>query len=241
MNCAVFSGCINRCKYPQNINAAMFLLRRMGFSLKLARNEICCGMPAYLSGDKKSADRFIYQLYDMLSSHGLPDLLVTLCPCCRKMFREFERFVTVKAIMEILVENAELISKMGMDIGQMSVVIHLDPSLDVAGIDDSRIHKLFENSDVNILKVIHGISGATGNLPILYPPVSEIFLQDILKYAKNADLLLTTDPHTQYYLNEYIMDRKIDIRIHDLTFFLASCMDRFRRSYMRIQREEHER
>ncbi|MBW2611202.1 MAG: FeS-binding protein [Deltaproteobacteria bacterium] len=84
---AYFVGCTASYLYPQVAKAAVAFLEASGISVWFPPQQ-CCGMPAYLEGDKKRALKFaqagLEQLCDALDD-GFD--IVTSCPTCGFMFR----------------------------------------------------------------------------------------------------------------------------------------------------------
>ena len=51
-----FSGCNNRFRYPKTAQAAIETLIQGGIRLTLAPDELCCGSPAFWSGNRSLAE-----------------------------------------------------------------------------------------------------------------------------------------------------------------------------------------
>ncbi len=82
----LFVGCVFDHVFPQVGRAAYETLRLSGKGIAVFRNAACCGLPALVSGDRRSALRCIEENVRRLSEAS-PERIVFPCGSCLLMFR----------------------------------------------------------------------------------------------------------------------------------------------------------
>jgi len=75
--------------HPETSRAALEVLRRAGFTVRVPRNHLCCGRPLYDFGMIDRAKSYLWQIMEILGEQieaGLP--IVVLEPSCASVFRD---------------------------------------------------------------------------------------------------------------------------------------------------------
>ena len=83
----IFSGCSINYLFPPIGEAALHLLRRKDFSVIVPKEQTCCGLPAYGSGDIETARLLARRNLEVFSRRGIDSLLVP-CDSCFYFLKE---------------------------------------------------------------------------------------------------------------------------------------------------------
>jgi glycolate oxidase iron-sulfur subunit len=78
---AFFAGCGVNYLMPKVGTASLDCMERSGAELLVPRGQVCCGMPAYYSGDTKTARKLALQNIEVFEKHDF-DLIATSCATC---------------------------------------------------------------------------------------------------------------------------------------------------------------
>lgn len=76
-----FVGCGANYLFPNAAEALMRILRRMGVYPVVPRNQVCCGLPAYASGDTETAQKLAQKNIEAFEALEL-DAILTVCASC---------------------------------------------------------------------------------------------------------------------------------------------------------------
>ncbi|MBC7355539.1 MAG: hypothetical protein JG774_688 [Desulfomicrobiaceae bacterium] len=77
---ALFSGCVQDFVYPEQLEAALQVLGRLGVAVDFPMEQSCCGLPLSTMGEKAAAQDVARQ--NMAALAGDYDAIVTLCASC---------------------------------------------------------------------------------------------------------------------------------------------------------------
>jgi glycolate oxidase iron-sulfur subunit len=77
----LFVGCGANYLFPDTPRALVRILRRMGVTPVIPRDQICCGLPAYVSGDTETARKLAQKNIEAFKSLEL-DAVLTVCASC---------------------------------------------------------------------------------------------------------------------------------------------------------------
>jgi iron-sulfur cluster protein len=77
---ALFSGCVQDFVYPEQLEAALKVLARLGVEVDFPMEQSCCGLPLTTMGEKATAQDVARQ--NMAALAGQYDAIVTLCASC---------------------------------------------------------------------------------------------------------------------------------------------------------------
>lgn len=104
----LFSGCSINYLFPSIGEATVRLLHRAGFSVVLPKDQTCCGLPAFGSGDLETARSLARRNMEALA-HSDTDQIMVPCGSCFYFLKEgysklFPEDETVKAFTQKIVE-----------------------------------------------------------------------------------------------------------------------------------------
>ena len=78
---ALFLGCGADYLFPQSAWALVRVLQRLGVRIVLPKDQGCCGLPAYVAGDMKSARTLAIKNLEAFKTVA-PEVVLTLCASC---------------------------------------------------------------------------------------------------------------------------------------------------------------
>ncbi|MBI5827268.1 MAG: (Fe-S)-binding protein [Deltaproteobacteria bacterium] len=88
---AFYAGCGVNYLMPNVGSASIDVLKRAGATVIVPQGQVCCGMPAYSTGDLGSAREMALKNLEVFEAHSL-DYIVTSCATCgyglKKLFRD---------------------------------------------------------------------------------------------------------------------------------------------------------
>ena len=76
-----FVGCGTNYLFPHIATALVHILRHVGATLIVPEDQVCCGLPAYVSGDTKTARDLAQKNIEVFESLEL-DAILTVCASC---------------------------------------------------------------------------------------------------------------------------------------------------------------
>lgn len=84
---AIFTGCLINYVYPEIYEATIKLLDKAGISYSTPKDQLCCGTPLLLYGDRKNAERIARHNIKVFNREKA-DAIITMCASCGRMLRE---------------------------------------------------------------------------------------------------------------------------------------------------------
>jgi glycolate oxidase iron-sulfur subunit len=81
MRAGYFIGCATNLMFPQIAEATVQVLTRNGVEVVIPKNQVCCGIPVYSSGDYDNARTLAEKNLEVFRSSGI-DCIVTDCSSC---------------------------------------------------------------------------------------------------------------------------------------------------------------
>ncbi len=78
---ALFAGCLQDFVYPEHLTAACDLLARLEVAVSFPMDQSCCGLPALMMGETRSARQVARMNLEAMAATGA-DHVVTLCASC---------------------------------------------------------------------------------------------------------------------------------------------------------------
>jgi glycolate oxidase iron-sulfur subunit len=81
---SIFIGCAANYISPEIIEALTSILDRLKIPYVIPQGQVCCGMPALLSGDAKTAEKLTRINQEIFNT----DTIITVCPTCNRMLKE---------------------------------------------------------------------------------------------------------------------------------------------------------
>ncbi len=83
-----FVGCGANYLFPIVARALVHILKRMGVTPVIPGDQVCCGLPAYVSGDTETARKLAKKNIDVFKTLKL-DAIVTVCASCESHLKGF--------------------------------------------------------------------------------------------------------------------------------------------------------
>ncbi len=84
---ALFLGCAIDLAYPETAEAMVSLAKTVGVSLISPQKQVCCGLPAYSNGDRRTAHQLAAANQAAFSAENY-DGIITACASCASFLRE---------------------------------------------------------------------------------------------------------------------------------------------------------
>ncbi len=129
----LFLGCVARISDSTTLKAAIFILNRLGYTVRVPKNQTCCGALHQHSGEPRAAMQLAAQ---NLKAFALPGLAAVLCTAsgCGAMLAEYhqtlgkeaEPFAAKVADLSAFLERAEGWSAIAMQPLREKIAVH-DP------------------------------------------------------------------------------------------------------------------
>jgi len=88
MRVAYFVGCATRYIFPQVGSSAAHVLNRYGVTVNVPRDQVCCGLMAFGSGDWESSRRMALQNIEAFSADDT-EYIVTTCASCGAALKKY--------------------------------------------------------------------------------------------------------------------------------------------------------
>ncbi len=82
-----FVGCGANFLFPEAAQALVRIVRQLGFDPVIPTNQICCGLPAFASGNTEEARALAKKNIEAFQSLGL-DVVLTVCASCGSFIRD---------------------------------------------------------------------------------------------------------------------------------------------------------
>lgn len=225
-----FMSCGMNYLRPDAGEATLRVLRALGWNVVVVEN-ICCGLPAYVSGDIDSARRMARQNLTLFSQHRGP--IVSDCASCSSFLKEYEQLVgeeaagfaaQVKDFTELAVEAWQ--PKLSSTKAPQTVTYH-DPC------HLSRYQNL-RAQPRELLKGLPGLEfrelpeadwccGGAGTYAIKHPRLSNKVLARKMNNLRstNADILTTACPGCLLQLEYGVRKDRLPVRVAHISQLLA--------------------
>ena len=84
-----FVGCGANYLFPDTARALVRILQRMGAAVVIPRDQVCCGLPAYVSGDTRAARALARKNLEIFGSLEL-DAVLTVCASCGSHLQDLQ-------------------------------------------------------------------------------------------------------------------------------------------------------
>jgi len=86
MQVGLFVGCVGNYLFPMIGEAALNILRQNGVSIYIPKNQYCCGLPAYGSGDEETPRSLAQKNIEAFAGEKL-DQIIAPCASCAAMLK----------------------------------------------------------------------------------------------------------------------------------------------------------
>lgn len=196
---AFFTGCMFNYFYVETAKNTVKVLNALGYDVLVPKEQVCCGAPAFFSGDLKTTEKLKDKNLKVFNELEV-DFIVTACATCGHVLKkEYSFKVPVREFIEILYENLEEIGKWKLP-ERLTVTWH-HPCHIIRG------QKIPRYYPVDVLKVVQNLEyvelpesdnccGMGGSFKISHPVISkEIQLRKARNVKRTkADVLVTECP-----------------------------------------------
>jgi len=130
---ALFLGCVARITDSTTLKAAIFILNRLGYTVRVPKNQTCCGALHLHSGESRAAKQLAAQNLKAFALPGLAAVISTASGCGamlaeyhRTLGKEAEPFTAKVTDLSAFLERAEGWSAIAMQPLQEKIAVH-DP------------------------------------------------------------------------------------------------------------------
>ena len=130
---ALFLGCVARITDSITLKAAIFILNRLGYTVRVPKNQTCCGALHQHSGEPRAAKQLAVQNLKAFALPGLAAVISTVSGCGamlaeyhRTLGKEAEPFAAKIADLSAFLERAEGWSAIDMQPLREKIAVH-DP------------------------------------------------------------------------------------------------------------------
>jgi len=214
---ALFLGCSINYVHTDIVDSAIEVLRRSNVDIFLPREQVCCGAPALLFGDRDAARELAKRNLATLRADEF-DAVVTLCPACGVILkREYEHILgsDIVGFISKICDISEFIHKVinyrdhRMD---MAVTYH-DPCYLRLGLEvEAEPRRMLDSSTRFIeMKDAGKCCGLGGTLGLFHPELSVKIGEAKIKaiVESGADVVATGCPGCIIFLRNQLAERGI--------------------------------
>jgi glycolate oxidase iron-sulfur subunit len=130
---ALFLGCVARITDSTTLKAAIFILNRLGYTVRVPKNQTCCGALHQHAGESRAARQLAAQNLEAFALPGLAAVISTASGCGamlaeyhQTLGKEAEPFAAKVADLSAFLERAEGWSAIAMQPLREKIAVH-DP------------------------------------------------------------------------------------------------------------------
>ena len=118
-----FHGCATNYVFGDVGKAVVSVLTRMGVQVEIPKKQSCCGLPIFLSGDRKTAVACIKEVVDMFSREDVDAVIVDCATCGSALRNEYVHILKElhdlgEDVDDDLVRAAEHLVSITMDVSE---------------------------------------------------------------------------------------------------------------------------
>jgi len=118
-----FHGCATNYVFGDVGKAVVSVLTRMGVQVEIPKKQSCCGLPIFLSGDRKTALTCIEEVVGMFSREGVDAVIVDCATCGSALRSEYAHILKElrdlgEGVDDDLVRSAEYLAGITMDVSE---------------------------------------------------------------------------------------------------------------------------
>ncbi len=222
-----FTGCMFNNFYTKTAENVARVLNRLGYSVFVPKEQVCCGAPAFFSGDLETFRRLREKNEEVLKKTDA-DFVVTACATCGHLLKSEYSLKTLE-LVEILFENLEEVGK--WELPEKRKVTWHHPCHIVRG------QKIPRNYPLDVLRVIGNVElveleesdnccGMGGSFKLSHPEISrEIQLRKAKNVEKTgAELLVTECPGCMMNIAEGLERLEASVKSVHLADLLVRCL-----------------
>jgi glycolate oxidase iron-sulfur subunit len=239
MRVGFFLGCSTNLIYTDIGKAAIRVLRGEGIEVVIPREQGCCGVPVYTSGDRKTGTELALKNIKAFEKYKL-DAIVTACAACGAAlkrdyrtilgFREDALGTKVYDLSEFLVEFCDLDFGAG-ERNPVTVTYHDPCHLSRAqGITDAprRILQAIPNLTFTDMEEADRCCGGGGMFSFTHYDIAKEIGKRKASYiaATGADIVATSCPSCMMQLTDMLHRNGLPQKVVHIVELLASCYPR---------------
>ncbi|HPQ42673.1 MAG TPA: (Fe-S)-binding protein [Syntrophales bacterium] len=118
-----FHGCATNYVFGDVGKAVVSVLTRMGVQVEIPKKQSCCGLPIFLSGDRKTALACIREVVGMFSRKDVDAIIVDCATCGSALRNEYVHILKElrdlgEGVDDDLVKSAEYLADKTMDVSE---------------------------------------------------------------------------------------------------------------------------
>ncbi|HLD36691.1 MAG TPA: (Fe-S)-binding protein [Planctomycetota bacterium] len=165
---SIFVGCVANYIYPEIIEALVSILERLKIPYVIPQTQVCCGMPALLSGDEQSAQCLMKMNQEAFKT----ETIITVCPTCNRMLTEEYALKGVKVLdaVEFLNEASNLVLRPS----SLGIRSAYHTPCHSAGTKAPEIIKAFLKTNTDYQEIDDICCGGGGLFTFKYPELSDL-------------------------------------------------------------------
>jgi Fe-S oxidoreductase len=229
-----YAGCLPGYFLKDVATSSVQILKKIGISFKIIKEEICCGSPLMDIGDTETATLFFKENLEIFEKNRVKELIVS-CAGCYRCFKEFYSEVlgvsiNVRHIIEVIAEALKE-GKIKFKKLDKKVIYH-DPchlSREFGMYEPPRA--VLKEAAENLVEFITtrqaaDCCGADSAVRAGYTDLSvQIALKRVDSAVERADILTTTCPFCTFNLNYARKKNNRDLEIQYITNFLLNAIE----------------
>jgi glycolate oxidase iron-sulfur subunit len=205
-----FTGCMTNLVYQKTGEAVLNYLLKCGYEVVIPKEQGCCGLPAFASGEINKAKEQVAFNIDAFSKENV-DLIVADCASCVSMWEEHggklinKKLMEVVEIMGFLDKNNILPDKLKVKRG-MRLGYHAPCHTRDNEISRKAPRKILQQNSTDFiyvpLETEEKCCGGGGSFGLLNPELMLNIQKDKVTEIKekNIDIMITTCPSCRLYL-----------------------------------------
>ena len=125
-----FHGCATNYVFGDIGRAVVSVLTRMGVQVEIPKKQSCCGLPIFMSGDRKTSLICIKEVLGMFAREGVDAVIVDCATCGSALRNEYVHILKElrdlgEGVNNDLVRSAEYLASITMDISEF-IDAHFD-------------------------------------------------------------------------------------------------------------------
>ena len=233
-----FLGCVMSLIFSDASRATINLLTALGYRVITPKNQVCCGAPNMLAGDKAGLKTAARKNVDIFSNPGV-DFIVTDCGGCGAELKKYGHHLDDASSISFSRKVRDISQVLAMHRDELKPL--LKPLRLKATFHDSChiAHSQGIRSEPrDLLKLVPGLAyielenadaccGSGGIYNIGKPQMADLILHrklDTIR-ATGADAVVTGNPGCMLQLKKGLMDHLPQVKLMHLTELLAKSMD----------------
>lgn len=234
-----FLGCVMSLVFSEASLATVRLLSRLGYRVVTPRDQVCCGAPHMLSGDREGVRQAARVNTDLFGALKL-DFVVTDCGGCGAELKKYGHHLPgdgkaaafgakVRDISEVLAENAERLAPL---LKALPARVTWHDACHIAycqGIRQQprKLLKLIPGLDFRELPEADACCGSAGTYNITEPAMSDKVLRRKVENVRKtgAEMVVTANPGCLLQLKKALAEENPPVPVVHLTELLARSMD----------------